>query len=241
MKDIETEAFQTDDPVRLDELYTEYMQEAKRQKKDSKPMQEVSTSSVESNVKEPNMEVGQVVEEHEGVYAWDDVNNMELPMEAVKEARMEEMQYMKGKTFKVVKRVEAFEKTGKPPISTKWVDTDMSHGVGEMKVRSRWVARDFKTRGKGYREDLLCATPPLELLRFLISRQATTRSDGRERKNHVHRRLEGSSHSRNVEKMSMLSCQQKPRHRRTSAGSCSTGFMGAGRPAKLGRITTPRC
>ncbi len=58
-------------------------------------------------------------------YAWDDVNNLELPLEAVREARTEEMSYIRGKTFKVVNRAEAFEKTGKPPISTKWVDTDM--------------------------------------------------------------------------------------------------------------------
>ena len=37
-------------------------------------------------------------------YAWDDVNDMELPIEKVREARTEEMKYMKGKTFKVVKK-----------------------------------------------------------------------------------------------------------------------------------------
>ena len=73
---------------------------------------------------------------------------------------------------------EAFEKTGKPPISTKWVDTDKSHEVGKMNVRSRWVARDFKTRGEKDREDLFCATLPLELFRFLLSRQATCWKDG---------------------------------------------------------------
>ncbi len=63
-------------------------------------------------------------------YAWDGVKNMELPMESVREARKEEMQHMKGKTFKVVKRAEAFEVTRKSPISTKWVDADKPHGVG---------------------------------------------------------------------------------------------------------------
>ena len=71
-----------------------------------------------------------------GRYAWDDVNNMELPLGAVQEARKEEMTHMKENTFKVVKRTEAFQKTGKPPISTKSVDTDKSHGVGKMNVRS---------------------------------------------------------------------------------------------------------
>ena len=32
-------------------------------------------------------------------YAWDDVNNMELPNEKVRGARREDMRYMKEKTF----------------------------------------------------------------------------------------------------------------------------------------------
>eukprot|EP00974_Lingulodinium_polyedra_P076979 7452773-Lingulodinium_polyedra.AAC.1 len=51
-----------------------------------------------------------------------------------------------------------------------------------MLVRSRWVARDFKAKGEKDREDLFSATPPLELIRYVISRQATKRADGRERK-----------------------------------------------------------
>ena len=84
----------------------------------------------------------------------------------------EEMTHMKENTFKVVKRTEAFEKTVKPPISTKWVDTDKSQGVGKIECEVQMVARDFKTRGEKDREDLFCTTPPLELLRFLLSRQA---------------------------------------------------------------------
>ena len=106
-------------------------------------------------------------------YAWDDVNDMELP---------EEMKYMKGKTFKVVKKTEAYRVTGKGLISRKWFDTDKSHGNGEMLVRSRWVARDLKLTGEEDREDLFCATPPLELIRYVISRQATMRTDGQARK-----------------------------------------------------------
>ena len=48
-------------------------------------------------------------------YAWDDVNNMELPIAKVRDAREE------------VKK-----------SSTKWVGTDKSHGNGEIFVRSRW-------------------------------------------------------------------------------------------------------
>jgi hypothetical protein len=115
-------------------------------------------------------------------YAWDDVNDQYLPMEKVREARKEEMEHMKGKTFVVVKTEEAWRVTGKAPITTKWVDTDKSHGQGEMQVRSRWVARDFKAKGEKDREDLFSATPPLELFRYALSRQATRSPSDRERK-----------------------------------------------------------
>ncbi len=114
---------------------------------------------------------------------WDDVNDMELPLEAARAARKEETDYVKRKTLKVVKKkAEAFKNTGEAPISTKWVDTDKPHGVGEMRVRLRWVARDLKTRGERDREDLFCATPPLELSRSLLSRQATRSGNGEERR-----------------------------------------------------------
>ena len=78
-----------------------------------------------------------------GTDAWDDLNNL-LHMKAVQEARREEMTLMKeGKTFQGVKGAEA----GKPPISISFVDTDKSHGVEDLHVRSRWDARGFKTRG----------------------------------------------------------------------------------------------
>ena len=49
-------------------------------------------------------------------------------------------------------------------------------------MRSRWVARDFKTKGEKDREDLFSATPPLELFQYALSGQATRSRSGRERK-----------------------------------------------------------
>ena len=89
---------------------------------------------------------------------------------------------MKGKIFKVVEKEEAWKVIGKAPISTKFVDTDKTHGTKEAMVRSRWVARDFKDHKEKDREDLFSATPPIELIRFVLSRQATKRMDGIERK-----------------------------------------------------------
>ena len=58
-------------------------------------------------------------------------------------------------------------RTGKAPISTKWVDI----AKGD-EVRSRWVARDFKPKGERDRSDLFAAMPPLEAKRMLFRRFA---------------------------------------------------------------------
>ena len=139
------------------------------------PWEFLERAAASENMKEPEAED---FEE----YAWDDVNDIPLPLDKVKEARLEEMGHMKGRIFKVVKKDEAWKVTGKAPISTKWVDTDKTHGTGEPMVRSRWVARDFKDPKEKDREDLFSATPPLEMIRFMLSRQATIRSDKEERK-----------------------------------------------------------
>ena len=68
---------------------------------------------------------------------------------------------------------ECVEKTGKRPISTKWVD--VNKGTKERPdIRCRLVARDFRTKGEGARDDLFAATPPLEAKRFLIRTAAAT-------------------------------------------------------------------
>ena len=199
MDEIEMEALQTEDMDVLGDLFTEYMmEEAKLEGKSAADtaMDEVPSSSAEvahyverdeehqakRQKNDEKMDVNAIIKDPNGHYAWDDVNNMEIPLDEVRAARKEEMGYMKNVKFKVVKRSEAYNKTGKSPLSTKWVDTDKTHGTGKAEIRARWVARDFKPRGEKDREDLFCATPPLELLRFLLSRQATRRRDGRERK-----------------------------------------------------------
>ena len=113
----------------------------KRQKGET-PMREVATSSrdetlyeeinIDLSLKQEWTEQEQGELGHKYEYAWDDVNNMELPIEKVREAREDEMKYMKGKVFKVVKKSEAYRVTGKGPISTKWGGTYKSHGNGEI-------------------------------------------------------------------------------------------------------------
>ena len=44
------------------------------------------------------------------------------------------------------------------------------------------MARDFRLKGERHREDLFAATPPLELLRMLISTTCTATKNGYKRK-----------------------------------------------------------
>ena len=81
--------------------------------------------------------------------AWDHVNEKALDPKEVKRARGEEICYMVKKNRKV-----RWEKSGKAPVSVRWVDIK-SDGA-----RSRLVARDFKG-GDNDRDDLSAATPPL--------------------------------------------------------------------------------
>jgi hypothetical protein len=103
-------------------------------------------------------------------YALDDVHGGQLDLSKVREARSEEVEFMKGRgIWREVPLKECWEATGKPPVSVKWVDTMKLGGL----VRSRLVARDFKTKGEKDREDLFAATPPLELLKAQLSRAAS--------------------------------------------------------------------
>ena len=58
----------------------------------------------------------------------------------------------KRELWKVVPIEESWERTGKAPVSVRWVDTNKG-GPEEWLVRSRLVARDFKGNDK-WRDDL---------------------------------------------------------------------------------------
>ena len=106
--------------------------------------------------------------------AWDDVNGGELPLKEVRSARKEEIGYMQGRgIWKLVPETECWNKTGKEPVTVRWVDTNKG-GTESMEVRSRLVARDFKGKDND-RDDLFAENPPLEAKRMLLSRAATRR------------------------------------------------------------------
>ena len=120
-------------------------------------------------------------EEEDMTGAWDDVHGGDLPVGLVREARKEEVEYMISRNIWDIRPVgECWEKTGKAPVTVRWVDTNKGV-LPEFEVRSRLVARDFKGGDKD-RDDLFAETPPLEAKRLLLSRAATKRRDGQWRK-----------------------------------------------------------
>ena len=65
-----------------------------------------------------------------------------------------------------VPRTEAFAVTGRAPVGTRWVDTDKGDG----KLRCRLVAQELK---KSSDVSLFVATPPIEYVKYLVSRVAS--------------------------------------------------------------------
>jgi hypothetical protein len=114
-----------------------------------------------------NLEVNQ---EQDGGYEdyYDEKTGMELDAKKVREARSEEIEFMKSiLLYDVASEEECWEVTGKGPISTKWVDVNKGTEDAQ-EVRCRLVARDFKPKGEKEREDLFAATPPLEAKKLLF-------------------------------------------------------------------------
>ena len=100
---------------------------------------EIMLVEIESWVQEIQGEI------REGDIGWDDVNGIPLELADVQAARSEEAQYMLNRgMFDFRPREESFEKTGRAPILTRWVDTDKGYMEGYKKVRCRTVAKDFK-------------------------------------------------------------------------------------------------
>ena len=109
-----------------------------------------------------------------GQLEWDDSEDLfggegELDPKKVKEARLEEVQFMKDRGLW---DVVPWPKEG-CPVSVRWVDVLKGDGT----TRSRLVARDFKGADR-HRDDLFAATPPLEAVRAVLSMAATESSDG---------------------------------------------------------------
>ena len=107
--------------------------------------------------------------EDESRLARDALSGSCLNEDEVREARREEMAFVRRiSVFEEATLEECWQRTGRGPISTKWVDVDKGS-----EIRSRWVARDFKPKGEKDRADLFAAMPPLEAKKLLFRRFAS--------------------------------------------------------------------
>ena len=147
------------------------------EKTGAKRNQEVLQEPVErmevEEVAETNDEPGMVNEWDdkwdEGEYVDQKTGNLLDPALA-REARLEEIAFMKKiGLYEEVPVEECWEKTGKAPTSTRWVDVNKGT-VEKPDVRCRLVARDFKPKGERDREDLFAAMPPLESKKLLFQK-----------------------------------------------------------------------
>ena len=99
--------------------------------------------------------------------AEDDVHGGPLDAGEVQKARRKEIEFLwKREVYGYSTEQEAREKTGKVPLSLKWIDTDKGHDTGTANYRSRLVCTEVRRKGT---EPIFSATPPLETLRLLIA------------------------------------------------------------------------
>ena len=97
-------------------------------------------------------------EEDGCIKCFDDITGKELPWQAVMEAREKELKYLRelGVYEKVDERA-AVAKYKVTQVDTKWVDTDKAFEMEPMQIRSRFVAREFKSGGQAR---LVCGNSP---------------------------------------------------------------------------------
>ena len=115
------------------------------------------------------LEVNQHEEYAADEWVFDELSGRWLDGDKVAEARSEEIGYTEKELDMFVPATweECVEESGRPPISTKWVDVDKGTVQNQI-IRSRLVVRDFRVKGECDRSDLFAAMPPLEAKRMLF-------------------------------------------------------------------------
>ena len=142
-------------------------QEIDGQDSASKSKKEKHEIDKEGDVDMGAMEVN-IEEDEWGKWEYDEDHDGEFDPKLLKEARLEEVNFMQNiGVWEPSTWEECMQKTGKAPITTKWVDVDKGRD-GEVLIRSRLVARDFKNKNDERNFDVFAATPPLEMKRLLF-------------------------------------------------------------------------
>ena len=105
-----------------------------------------------------------------GVIYRDDLTGPIIDRKLVQQARQKELDFFNSKNVWALKAFEeARQKTGKPPVTVRWVDVNKGDDVNP-DVRSRLVARQIRQPGE---ERIFARTSPLESLRTILSLAAT--------------------------------------------------------------------
>ena len=103
----------------------------------------------------------------------DDVHGTPLRSDLVREARAEELRWIrKAGIYSRVPLRQCYERTGKAPLDTRWIDVNKSDNRRPA-YRSRMVVRKIKARKKIVDRlpaaSLFSATPPVESFFLLMS------------------------------------------------------------------------
>ena len=102
--------------------------------------------------------------------AYDGVRGEPLDPEEVCKARLEEVKYVRGmKLYEKVSKDECWKVTGKGPIATKWIGINKGDDT-RPNYRSWNVAREIAYKKM---DGIFTATPPLEVMKILLSTLAT--------------------------------------------------------------------
>ena len=116
----------------------------------------------------------EAVQSQEEIKYSDSVTGQPLVTELVEAARHKELEYFASKNVWHLRPwEEAYKKTGRPPITVKWIDVNKGDDE-HPNYRSRLVAREIRLPGE---DPLFAPTPPLEALRTVLS-LAVTDFDG---------------------------------------------------------------
>ena len=116
--------------------------------------------------RETHAMLAEVGEEDQRVLCIDSVTIRELPWHEVRHAREQELTCLRGLgVYEKVDEREAIVQYQVTPVDSTLIDTNKAFEEEPMQIRSRVVARDFKSDS---RPSLYARTPPLEALEAII-------------------------------------------------------------------------
>jgi hypothetical protein len=123
---------------------------------------------------------GHTQDEEKELAAWaqkevyDEITGAALAPDLVKQARAEELNFMRDwGVWERARVADCWAETGKAPIGSKWVDVNKGDATKPL-IRSRFVVKEIATYKS---DDFFAATPPLEALRLLLSMAASSGHD----------------------------------------------------------------